>query len=79
MLENLKVMVVNEPQLYHLETHNRKISKQQEVAIESERLYDQSVNTVNDLIEQIKTTYRENLNLLQIKDSDSVKSMQVNF
>jgi len=40
MLENLKVMVINEPQLQHLESHNRKISKQQDVVVESERLYD---------------------------------------
>lgn len=64
-LDKLLIMVKKDPQLVHLESHNRKLAFQKKVALDCEAKYQNSVQAVNKLVLAVHTTYRKNLNELQ--------------
>ena len=41
--------------------------------VDSERQYEQQLDTVNHLVTQINTTYRDNLNQLQKQDTEAIQ------
>ena len=78
-LETLKQMVINEPQLQYLDSHHRKIREQQLRTNQAEKEYELSIETVNRLVDEVRSEYKQNLNQVQHNDIGFINTLKNTF
>ena len=78
-LETLKQMVLNEPQLQYLDSHHRKIKAQQLRTNQAEHEYELAIESVNKLVDEVRSEYRQNLNQIQHNDIGFINNLKNQF
>ena len=64
-LEQLYKAVQREPQLKLLDTFTRKLDEQEKHTVDSEEAYEKALSDMNDAVDQLNTTYKDNLGKCQ--------------
>lgn len=64
-LEQLYKAVQREPQLKLLDTFTRKLDEQEKHTVDSEEAYEKALADMNEAVDQLNTTYKDNLSKCQ--------------